>query len=52
MPPHVRATASYIRAARPEHAVPLYEQFIENLEILTSKKVASGVFGAMMDFQW
>lgn len=40
---------SYIRAARPEHAVPLYEQFIENLEILTSKKVASGVFGAMMD---
>lgn len=40
---------SYIRAARPEHAVPLYEQFIENLEILTSKKVVSGVFGAMMD---
>jgi len=40
---------SFIRAARPEVAIPLYEKFISELEILLSKKVATGVFGAMMD---
>ncbi len=40
---------SYIRAARPETAVPLYEQFVRELEKLTGKTVATGEFGAMMD---
>ena len=40
---------SYIRAARPETAVPLYESFISQMEIVLGKKPATGVFGAMMD---
>ena len=40
---------SYIRAARPEKAVPLYEAFISQMEMLLDKKPATGVFGAMMD---
>lgn len=40
---------SYIKAARPEHAIPLYEGFIQKLEEILGKKVASGEFGAMMD---
>jgi D-tyrosyl-tRNA(Tyr) deacylase len=40
---------SYIRAARPETAVPLYEQFVRELGKLTGKTVATGEFGAMMD---
>lgn len=40
---------SYIRAARPEHAIPLYESFIAKLEALTTKKVRHGVFGDHMD---
>ena len=40
---------SYIRAARPETAIPLYEEFIEMLEASLGKPVQSGVFGAMMD---
>lgn len=39
---------SYIRAARPETAVPLYENFVEHLEMLMGKKIQTGVFGAMM----
>ncbi|MCB9187909.1 MAG: D-tyrosyl-tRNA(Tyr) deacylase [Flavobacteriales bacterium] len=40
---------SYIDAARPEVAIPLYEQFIESLKTeLGSDKVATGEFGAMM----
>lgn len=39
---------SYIRAARPEKAVPLYEEFIRITERLSGIKVKSGVFGAMM----
>lgn len=39
---------SYIRAARPEQAVPLYETFIRELEIATGKPVPCGVFGADM----
>jgi D-tyrosyl-tRNA(Tyr) deacylase len=37
---------SYIRAARPEHAVPLYESFIKSCQILLPTK--TGVFGADM----
>lgn len=40
---------SFIKAARPETAIPLYEQFILQLEKETGKKVATGTFGAMMD---
>ena len=40
---------SFIKAARPEIAIPLYEKFILQLEKETGKKVATGSFGAMMD---
>jgi D-tyrosyl-tRNA(Tyr) deacylase len=40
---------SYIKAAGPETAIPLYEKFIDTLELQTGKKVATGEFGAMMD---
>lgn len=40
---------SFIKAARPESAIPLYEQFILQLEVEIEKKVATGSFGAMMD---
>ncbi len=39
---------SYIRAARPETAIPLYNSFIIKLEQLLGKKVFTGKFGAMM----
>lgn len=40
---------SYIRAARPETAIPLYEQFISCLKQETRLNVVSGLFGAHMD---
>jgi D-aminoacyl-tRNA deacylase len=39
---------SYIRAARPETAIPLYENFILRLRNLLGEKVQTGKFGAMM----
>ena len=39
---------SYIRAARPEHAIPMYEMFISVLEKTTGKKIKTGKFGADM----
>lgn len=39
---------SYINAAKPEIAIPLYEQFIAKLEIHLQKKVGTGEFGADM----
>lgn len=39
---------SYIRAARPEVAIPIYEAFIKQVETLLGKKVLTGQFGAMM----
>jgi len=39
---------SFIRAARPEKAIPLYEQMISALDHLTGKKIAAGIFGADM----
>ena len=39
---------SYIRAARPETAVPLYEMFIEQLAAGSGTTVQTGKFGAMM----
>jgi D-tyrosyl-tRNA(Tyr) deacylase len=40
---------SYIRAARPETAIPLYEEFVRTLEAETGRKVQTGSFGAMMN---
>ncbi len=40
---------SYIRAAPPPIAIPLYNQFIRHLEFLSGKKVQTGQFGAMME---
>jgi D-tyrosyl-tRNA(Tyr) deacylase len=39
---------SYIRAARPEVAVPIYEAFVRRLETETSLPVRRGTFGADM----
>jgi len=39
---------SFIRAARPEVAVPLYQEFITRLESELTRPVASGEFGADM----
>jgi len=39
---------SFIRAARPEKAIPLYENMKTTLEQLSGKKVATGIFGADM----
>lgn len=40
---------SYINAARPDKAIPLYEKFVAELEIHLNKTVSTGEFGAMMD---
>ena len=39
---------SYIRAARSEKAIPLYENFINGLAELMGKNIRTGEFGAMM----
>ena len=39
---------SYIRAARPDIAIPLYEKFILRLEKDSGKKIQTGIFGADM----
>ncbi len=42
---------SFIKAARPEQAIPLYEAFIEECEKLIGKSVARGKFGADMQVE-
>ncbi len=42
---------SYIKAARPNIAIPLYEQFIAQLEKELGKKVGTGIFGADMKIE-
>lgn len=39
---------SYIKAAKPEISVPLYEAFIKSLQEAMGKKIETGVFGADM----
>ena len=39
---------SYIRASKPEVAIPMYERFIARLEQEFGKPIATGVFGADM----
>jgi D-tyrosyl-tRNA(Tyr) deacylase len=40
---------SYIHAARPEKAIPLYEYFVSCLKTETGKNISTGKFGAMMN---
>jgi len=42
---------SYIRAARPETAIPLYKKFIHQLEADMGRKVSTGEFGAYMQVE-
>lgn len=42
---------SYIKAARPEKAIPLYERFIKSIEAKLGKEVKTGVFGADMQIE-
>ena len=39
---------SYIKAAKPELAIPLYENFVRQMELDMGKKVGTGIFGADM----
>jgi D-tyrosyl-tRNA(Tyr) deacylase len=40
---------SFIKAAKPEVAIPLYQEFVDSLEKQLDKKIQTGQFGAMMD---
>lgn len=42
---------SYIRAAKPDFSIPMYEKFVSAMEIALGKKIGTGKFGAMMDVQ-
>lgn len=39
---------SYIKAAKPDIAIPLYENFLKKLDFELGKKIQTGVFGADM----
>jgi len=39
---------SYIKASKPDVAIPLYENFVKQLEKELGKKVQTGIFGADM----
>ena len=42
---------SYMNAARPEQAIPLYEKVVSDLQSILGKKVPTGVFGADMQIE-
>ena len=42
---------SYIDAAKPETALPVYKSFVEECEKVLGRLVSTGVFGEMMDVQ-
>ncbi|MDR1682149.1 MAG: D-tyrosyl-tRNA(Tyr) deacylase [Candidatus Symbiothrix sp.] len=42
---------SYIRAAKPEIAMPLYEQFCQSLSLALHKPIQTGTFGADMQVE-
>ena len=42
---------SYIRAAKHQHAIPLYELFVNTAEANLQSKVATGSFGADMEVE-
>lgn len=39
---------SYIKAAKPDFAIPMYENFVKSVEKEFGKKVQTGIFGADM----
>lgn len=39
---------SYIKAAKPDISIPIYEKFITSIENALGKKIATGIFGADM----
>ena len=39
---------SYIKASKPEYAIPMYDEFVKELENNLGKKVGTGIFGADM----
>ncbi|HHH49538.1 MAG TPA: D-tyrosyl-tRNA(Tyr) deacylase [Saprospiraceae bacterium] len=39
---------SYIKAAKPDFAIPMYEQFVEHLQLTAQRAVLTGIFGADM----
>ena len=43
---------SYIKAAKPDIAIPLYEAFVKSLETKLEKPVQTGEFGAMMQLDF
>lgn len=42
---------SYIKAAKPEIAIPIYEKFVQEFEKEIHKKVGTGIFGAEMKIE-
>src|SRR6267143_1779480 len=40
---------SYLRAAKPEFAIPVYEEFVKTLNINLGKEIKTGEFGADMN---
>lgn len=42
---------SYIKAAPPEKAIPLYNSFTEKISELLGEEIATGEFGAMMEVE-
>lgn len=42
---------SFIRAARPEQAIPLYELFVKRLHEVSGREVLTGEFGVMMEVE-
>ncbi len=42
---------SFIEAAKPDFAIPIYEKFISALEINLGKTIATGTFGADMKIE-
>ena len=44
----VRDLPSFLRAAKPDFAVPMYEQFVAELVKISGLKVLTGIFGADM----
>lgn len=39
---------SYIKASKPEIAIPIYENFVQKLQLEFGKKIQTGIFGADM----
>jgi D-tyrosyl-tRNA(Tyr) deacylase len=42
---------SYLKASKPDIAVPLYEKFVKEAELVLGKSVQTGIFGADMKIQ-